>query len=85
MPADNHLRYSDNYLREGCREPTHSPSATMTDDAKIIVSETELIVTTVWLKGKTGRKEAREKGESELKRKLSDFDKLSACVSAVVC
>ena len=34
MPADNHLRYSDNYLREGCREPTHSPSATMTDDAR---------------------------------------------------
>ena len=28
----------------------------MTDDAKIIVSETELIVTAVWLKGKTERK-----------------------------
>ncbi len=49
-------------------EITVPPSATITDDAKIIVSETELIATTVCLKGKTGRTEAREKGGSELKR-----------------
>src|SRR5438132_4021573 len=49
-------------------EITVPPSATITDGARIIVSETELIVTTVWLKGKTGRKEARENGGSELKR-----------------
>ncbi len=49
-------------------EMTVPPSPTITDEAKIILSETELIVTTVWLKGKTGRKEAREKGGSKLKR-----------------
>jgi len=49
-------------------EITVPPSATIIDEAKIIVSETELIVTTVWLNGKTGRKEAREKAGSELKR-----------------
>src|SRR2546422_5884899 len=37
-------------------EITVPPSATITDKAKIIVSETELIVTTVWLKRKTERK-----------------------------
>jgi|SRR6266581_924417 len=52
-------------------EITVPPSATITDDAKIIVSETELIVTTAWLKGKTGRKESRKKGGSELKRSVN--------------
>jgi len=37
-------------------EITVPPSATITDEAKIIVSETELIVTAVWLKRKTERK-----------------------------
>src|SRR2546427_1244996 len=54
-------------------EITVPPSATIIDEAKIIVSETELIMTTVWLKGKTGRKEAREKGGSELKRSRVGF------------
>ena len=52
-------------------EITVPPSATIIDDAKIIVSETELIVTTAWLKGKTGRKESRKKGGSELKRSVN--------------
>src|SRR5437867_13117361 len=46
---------------------TVPPSATITDEAKIIVRETELILTTDWLNGKTGRTVTREKAGSESK------------------
>src|SRR5213594_1146491 len=45
-----------------------SQSLLIAGDAEIIVKETELILTTVLSKGKTGRKEAAEAGVSNVKQ-----------------